>query len=94
MQPGRGAVVFIDPHSGAVLRRVDASTRTGGDDFLIMQRTLHSGEPFGLIGPIIICVARLLPTLFVITGLLIWLQQRRQRQTAAAMGTAAASMSL
>jgi len=77
MQPARGAVVFIDPGSGAVLRRVDATTRTAGDQFLAMQRALHSGEPLGFAGRIVICAVGLLPGLFVATGSIMWLRQRR-----------------
>jgi uncharacterized iron-regulated membrane protein len=79
-QAGRGTVVFVDPDSGAILRRVDASTRTGGDNFLVMQRALHSGEPFGVLGRAVICVVGLLPGLFVVTGSLMWLRQRRARR--------------
>jgi uncharacterized iron-regulated membrane protein len=81
MQAGRGTVVFVDPGSGAILRRVDASTRTGGDNFLTLQRTLHSGEPFGVLGRAVICVAGLLPGLFVVTGSLMWLRQRRAQRS-------------
>jgi uncharacterized iron-regulated membrane protein len=72
-------VIFIDPYSGAVLRKVDAATRTAGDNFLALQRNLHSGERLGIVGRIVICVAGLLPLLFVITGTSMWLKQRRAR---------------
>jgi uncharacterized iron-regulated membrane protein len=81
MQAGRGSVVFVDPGSGAVLRRVDASTRTGGDNFLLLQRTLHSGEPFAILGRAAICVVGLLPGLFVVTGSLMWLRNRRAQRS-------------
>ncbi|HEV7819936.1 MAG TPA: PepSY-associated TM helix domain-containing protein [Burkholderiales bacterium] len=92
MQPARGAVVFIDPYSGNVLRRIDASTRTAGDNFLASQRNLHSGERLGIIGRIIICLAGLLPLLFVITGTVMWLKQRRVRAGAKANSLAAAAL--
>jgi len=59
------------------LRRIDASTRTGGDNFLALQRNLHSGERLGIIGRIVICIVGLLPLLFLITGITMWLKQRR-----------------
>ena len=77
MQPARGSVVFIDPYSGAVLRRIDASTRTPGDNFLALQRNLHSGERLGIIGRIVICLVGLMPLLFVVTGTIMWFKQRR-----------------
>jgi uncharacterized iron-regulated membrane protein len=79
VQPGRGAIVFIDPNSGEILRRVDATTRTGGDIFLLMQRTLHSGDALGFAGRLVICLVGLLPGVFVVTGTLMWLKQRRRR---------------
>jgi len=83
MQPARGSVVFIDPYSGTVLRRIDASTRTAGDNFLALQRNLHSGERLGIIGRIVICFFGLLPLLFLISGTTMWLKQRRVRAGAA-----------
>jgi uncharacterized iron-regulated membrane protein len=71
------AVAFVDAQSGAVLRRIDASTRTSGDNFLGLQRTLHSGQSLGIIGRLVICAVGFMPALFVVTGTLMWLRQRR-----------------
>ena len=65
------------------MRRIDASTRTAGDNFLALQRNLHSGERLGLLGRIVICGVGLLPLLFVITVTVMWLRQRRARAGAA-----------
>jgi uncharacterized iron-regulated membrane protein len=92
MQPARGSVVFIAPYSGTVLRRIDASTRTAGDNFLALQRNLHSGERLGIVGRIVICVVGLLPLLFVITGTIMWLKQRRGRIGAKANTVASAAL--
>ncbi|HUL57520.1 MAG TPA: PepSY-associated TM helix domain-containing protein [Usitatibacter sp.] len=78
-QPARGIVLFIDPHSGAIVRRVHPSTRTSGDSFLAMQRALHMATPFGVAGRLVTCVVGLLPGLFVATGSLMWLRKRRVR---------------
>ncbi len=78
-QAARGIVVFIDPGSGSIVRRVDPATRTKGDVFLSMQRAMHSGAPFGLIGRVVICLVGLLPGLFVFTGSLMWLRNRASR---------------
>jgi uncharacterized iron-regulated membrane protein len=75
--PASGITVFIDPVSGKVLRRIDDSTRTAGDRFLVLQRTMHEGEAFGEVGKFICFVVGLLPLLFVITGTLMWLRKRR-----------------
>jgi uncharacterized iron-regulated membrane protein len=89
-QPARGTILFIDPASGSVLRKMDAATRTGGDTFLVMQRAMHAGKPFGFIGRCIICLAGLLPSLFVVTGTVMWLRRRRRRLAASATKNAAA----
>jgi uncharacterized iron-regulated membrane protein len=83
-QAGRGTVVFLDPRSGEIVRRVDASTRTAGDRFLAMQRALHEASPFGVAGRLVICIAGLLPGLFVVTGTLMWLRRRRATATVSA----------
>jgi uncharacterized iron-regulated membrane protein len=75
--PASGITVFIDPASGKVLRRIDDSTRSAGDRFLVLQRTMHEGEAFGEAGKFICFVVGLLPLLFVITGTLMWLRKRR-----------------
>ena len=76
-QPARGTVVFIDPRDGSIVRRVDASTRTEGDEFLAMQRAMHGGDSFGFVGRLVICIVGLLPGLFVVTGSIMWLRARR-----------------
>jgi uncharacterized iron-regulated membrane protein len=72
-----GAVVFVDPASGVVLRRLDPSTRTPGDRFLSAQRALHTGDALGPLGRVLIFAVGLLPALFVVTGTTMWLRQRR-----------------
>ncbi len=78
-QPARGTIVFIDPRNGSIVRRVDATTRTRADAFLAMTRAMHGGDPFGFVGRLLICVAGLLPGLFVVTGTIMWLRQRSPR---------------
>jgi uncharacterized iron-regulated membrane protein len=82
VQTGGNTVVFIDPMAGTVLRRIDAATRTGGDAFLSFQRVLHSGAVLGPVGRAAIAFVGLLPALFVVTGSIMWLRQRRVRARA------------
>ena len=74
-----GTVVFVDPGSGVVLRRLDRSTQTKGDAFLAYLRPLHEGWALGLAGRVIVCIVGLFPALFVVTGAMIWLRTRRRR---------------
>lgn len=76
--PANAIVIFLDPFSGAVLRRTDSAMRTTGDRFLAMQRAMHTGEAFGALGRMIIFVVGLLPALLVVTGTTMWLRQRRR----------------
>lgn len=85
------AVAFVDPGSGALVRRIDASTLTAADRFLALQRPLHEGVSLGLAGRIVICIAGLLPALLAVTGTMMWLRQRRQRRSTAD-GTLAAAV--
>ena len=70
--------VFLDPASGALLRRTDAATRSAGDRFLAVQRQLHTGEAFGA-GRIALFLAGLLPAVLAATGSIMWLKNRLPR---------------
>ncbi len=74
--PVNNATVLIDPRSGTVLRNTGPATRSGGENFLVMQRLLHAGEVFGPVGRLLIFVIGLLPALFVTTGTMMWLRKR------------------
>jgi uncharacterized iron-regulated membrane protein len=77
--PVNNAAVFIDPRSGTVLRNTGPATRSGGEKFLVLQRLLHAGEVFGPIGRVLLFITGLLPALFVVTGAMMWLRNRRFR---------------
>jgi uncharacterized iron-regulated membrane protein len=72
---GGNALLLIDARSGEVRRRVDASTRTGGDTFLAWQAPLHTGEAFGLFGRAVVAIAGLAPTLLFVTGSIMWMRR-------------------
>jgi uncharacterized iron-regulated membrane protein len=84
------AVVFIDPHSRAVLQAVDRTTRGGGDTFLAWQRMLHEGSAFGVTWRFLVFLGGLLPALMMVTGLTMWLRRHR-RSGGVASPVAAAS---
>jgi uncharacterized iron-regulated membrane protein len=68
--------VFVDPGSGKVLRRLDATTQTSGDRFNAWQRKLHAGDAFGGVWRWLLFVAGLLPAFLAATGLLVRLRRR------------------
>jgi len=80
------AVVFLDPATGQVLRRQDASTQKTGERFLAAQRALHTGDAFG-VGRIVVFLAGLLPALLAATGTLMWLRSRRRAGPVAALSS-------
>ena len=79
--PVSQAAVFIDPRSGNVLRNNGPATRSGGDNFLVLQRLLHEGTVLGPVGRALIFIMGLLPALFVVTGTLMWLRKRRSAKS-------------
>ena len=73
------AELDIDPRSGAITRR---SPRPRGDAaarFLAWQLPLHNGTALGEAGRVLMCVAGLLPSLLLATGLSIYARKRRAR---------------
>jgi uncharacterized iron-regulated membrane protein len=68
--------VFVDPASGAVLKRMDAATQAPGDRFNAWQRRLHAGDAFGGLWRWLLVAAGVLPAMLAMTGLLIWLRRR------------------
>jgi uncharacterized iron-regulated membrane protein len=68
--------VFVDPASGKILRRNDATTQTPGDRFNAWQRKLHAGDAFGGTWRWLLVAAGLLPAFLAVTGLLLWLRRR------------------
>ncbi len=84
-----GEMLVVDAASGAVLRTVRAADRTAGDRFLAVQRDLHTGEMLG-VARVLIFLAGLLPAVLVVTGSMMWLRQKRQRDVATPSGDVAA----
>jgi uncharacterized iron-regulated membrane protein len=77
------ASVLIDPYSGAVLARRDNSER-----FLAWMRPVHDGSVGGFLGPVwgfLVFLSGLVPTLFVVTGLIMWWKKRQRRVPMTAM---------
>lgn len=72
--------ISVDAYSGAVLRVLDPLTGPAGDKFLGWMYPLHTGEAFGLPGRALISVSGLAPLLFLVSGLVMWLRRRPQRQ--------------
>ena len=80
MRHGDGATrVTIDSGDAAVLRVVDPLAMRSGDRFLSWMFPLHTGEALGTAGRVFISVVGLMPLVFIVTGLVMWLKFRRPK---------------
>jgi uncharacterized iron-regulated membrane protein len=77
IQEGGSVRLFIDAADGHVLRALDPLKGSAGDAFMGVQYGLHTGQILGLPGKILVALLGLLPLLFTITGIAIWLQKRK-----------------
>jgi uncharacterized iron-regulated membrane protein len=77
--------IMVDDKSGAASKMA----QLGGDRIALWIRWIHEGSHSGTIWQAIVFICGLLPTLFTITGVLIWLRSRRIRRSTAGGGRAA-----
>ena len=73
------AAVLIDPYSGKVLMVRDNSER-----FLAWMRPVHDGT-LGFVWRFLVFLSGLVPTLFIVTGLVMWWKKRQRRVPMTAM---------
>ena len=66
------ATVFVDPYRGKVL-----SVRDASESFMAWMRPVHQGS-LGWAWQILVCFSGLVPSLFVVTGLIMWWKKRRR----------------
>lgn len=69
---GTAAVAFVDPYAKKIV-----AWRNKPADFLSWQRPLHEGHGLGPVWRALVCISGLLPLLFTITGLVMWLKKRK-----------------
>lgn len=69
--------VVIDRYSGKVLDIDDPTIGTAGEVFSQWQWPLHSGQAFGVVGRILVCLSGVGCQLLFLTGVIRWLQKRR-----------------
>lgn len=85
-QPGEANIrrprskVWLDQYSGAPLKVADPRRFSAGETFLNLMWPLHNGEALGLPGRILVCLAGLAPLLLYASGIIHWLQKRRNRR--------------
>jgi len=74
-QAGETATVMVDDRSGTPTR----VTPLSGDRAALWIRWLHEGSRGGALWQVLVFLCGVLPTVFVITGVLIWLRGRRPK---------------
>jgi uncharacterized iron-regulated membrane protein len=80
MRHGDGATrITIDSGDGAILRVVDPLRMQSGDRFLSWMFPLHTGEALGTAGRVFISFVGLMPLVFFVTGLVMWIKFRRPK---------------
>lgn len=78
LRQGPGATrISIDSGDARVLRVIDPQRAQGGDRFLSWLFPLHTGEAFGLAGRIFVSLFGVVPLVFFVTGLVIWIKLRK-----------------
>jgi uncharacterized iron-regulated membrane protein len=73
------AAVLIDPYSGKVLM-----VRDNSESFLAWMRPVHDGT-LGFVWRFLVFLSGLVPTLFVVTGVIMWWKKRQRRVPMTAM---------
>ncbi len=82
--PAGRSFVFIDRYRGTVLRTLDTRTAEPGTRLKNLQRSLHTGDLFGLPTQIIWLLSVLVLASQGLTGVLMWWNGRKARRLAAA----------
>ncbi|MDQ1834758.1 PepSY-associated TM helix domain-containing protein [Massilia scottii] len=81
LRAGDGATrVSIDAGDASVLRTVDPLRAPAGDTFLSWMFPLHTGEAFGIAGRTFISLFGVVPLMFFVTGLVIWIKLHRPKK--------------
>ena len=62
---------------------IDPLRAPGGDKFMMWLFPLHTGEALGVAGKAFISLFGLVPLMFFVTGVYIWLKLRRKKKSPA-----------
>ncbi|WP_199699395.1 PepSY-associated TM helix domain-containing protein [Oleomonas cavernae] len=81
---GVNATVNVDDATGAVRLPPAPAQPSSGDLIARWMRWLHVGTNTGLVWQAVIFVGGLLPALFAVTGIMMWLRRRKTEQAMAA----------
>jgi uncharacterized iron-regulated membrane protein len=74
------AQVAVDPWKGSVVDVLNPQTYSIGETIIVWQRGLHAGEGLGWTWKILVALSGLLPLVFGVTGIAMWLIRRNARR--------------
>lgn len=86
------ATVTVDDGTGETKASLPPPARPGDELGRVMRR-LHDGIGYGIVWQAVIFVGGLLPTLFAVTGIMMWLRRRKANKALAAKRKAALATS-
>jgi uncharacterized iron-regulated membrane protein len=66
------SMVSVDQYSGKVLRLVSHKTESAGYRVIRFNRSIHTGDVFGIATHVIVSLSSLLLVVMVVTGVVIW----------------------
>ena len=75
---GPVSTAYVDPWRKQIAATRNASSGAK-DTFMAWQRPLHAGSGWGGFWRILVFLSGLLPSLFVTTGIVMWIKKRRAR---------------
>jgi uncharacterized iron-regulated membrane protein len=78
MEIGPVSTAYVDPWRAKIVALRNASGNSA-DNFMAWQRPLHQGSGWGALWRILVFLSGLLPSLFVTTGMVMWVKKRRAR---------------
>lgn len=74
--------VYVDPYAGTTLVVLDPRIYPLGEKIVAWQRPLHEGEGLGPVFKFLVFLSGLLPLMFSVTGVWMWLKGRGRRNPA------------
>lgn len=78
VRKGAGSTrIAIDMRDASILQLTDPQRLQGGNLLMNWFFPLHTGEAFGITGRIFISLTGIIPLLFILSGLWLWLRRRR-----------------
>lgn len=78
--PAFGVTLFIDPWTHSIIERRDPRDYSFGEKLVVSMHGIHEGNGFGRVWCLLVFFSGLLPALFAVSGVWMWLLKRRGRE--------------